>query len=430
MASGELIARWVHANSDALIAFVQALVRAGEPDSPDAAPPVEAAQRLVAAEAKSFGFDVETRLVELDRLRDHDGFLDARIDHSGRPYVIARLRGEERRRSLLLNSHVDVVPAGDDSRWTWPPFSGDLVDGVIHGRGSVDAKGPLAALLFGAACAKAVAGDPLGDLTVVSVADEESGGMCTLDSLRQGDRADAVIVGEPTEVGIAPAARGATGFRLTVHGRQAHSGAAFEGVNAIAKAASYMTAIDQLQARLDRDQPNDLYRELPVAHAFNIGSIQGGGFLGVVPDACVVGGVAPAIGDEAVADARRSLTAAIDHVTSSDPWLAEHPPLLEWVPPSFEPSYTPRDHEFVRVAQEAVASELGAPPVIQPLLGGSDLRFYSRHFGIPGIHIGPGGLKLGHGANEALAIAELIAATRAVAAIALDWTGGNHDPNR
>ena len=74
---------------------------------------------------------------------------------------------------------------------------------------------------------------------------------------------------------------------------------------------------------------------------------------------------------------------------------------------------------------EAVASELGAPPAIRPLLGGSDLRFYSRHFGIPGIHIGPGALKLGHGANEALAVAELIAATRAVAAITLDWTGGN-----
>ena len=224
---------------------------------------------------------------------------------------------------------------------------------MIHGRGSVDAKGPFAALLFGVACAKAVAGEALGDLTVASVADEESGGMCTLDSLVHGDRADAVVVGEPTEVGIAPAARGATGFQLTVHGRQAHSGAAFEGVNAIEKAAAYMTAINELQASLDRDQPNALYRGLPVAHVFNIGSIQGGGFLGVVPDVCTVGGVAPAIGDETIADARASLTTAIDRVTSNDPWLTEHPPLLEWAPPSFEPSYTPGDHEFVRVAQRS-----------------------------------------------------------------------------
>ena len=98
--------------------------------------------------------------------------------------------------------------------------------------------------------------------------------------------------------------------------------------------------------------------------------------------------------------------------------------MLEWVPPSFEPSYTPGDHEFVQVARQAVGRALDATPVIRPLLGGSDLRFYSRHFGIPGIHIGPGALRLGHGANEALEITELIAATKAVAAIAIDWTEG------
>jgi acetylornithine deacetylase len=137
-----------------------------------------------------------------------------------------------------------------------------------------------------------------------------------------------------------------------------------------------------------------------------------------------VGGVVPAIGDETVEDARAAFVTAIDGVTASDPWLTEHPPLLEWVPPSFEPSYTPRDHEFVQVACRALAGVLHTTPVIRPLLGGSDLRFYSRHFGIPGIHLGPGALRLGHGADETLAVAELIAATMAVAAIVLDWSGG------
>jgi len=195
-------------------------------------------------------------------------------------------------------------------------------------------------------------------------------------------------------------------------------------VNAIAKSMAYLVAIGHLQARLDRDRPNDLYQGLPVAHAFNIGSIEGGGFLGVVPDTCRVGGVVPAIGDETVADARAAFVTAIDDVTASDPWLKEHPPLLEWVPPSFEPSYTPGDHEFVQVACQAVGGALHTTPVIRPLLGGSDLRFYSRHFRIPGVHIGPGALRLGHGTDEALAVAELIAATKAVAAIAIDWTGG------
>ena len=424
MASGAPIAEWVETHADALIGFVQE------------ARPRRRARLFRRRPSGRGGPGARYRSGGVVRVRGRNSL--GRTRPTARP---RRLCGHLHRAlgSTLCDCatgwqrRTALAPPQQSCRCSprWRRLSlesaavlWELVDGLIHGRGSVDAKGPLAALLFGVACAKAIAGETLGDLTLVSVADEESGGMCTLDSLVHGDCADAVMIGEPTEVGIAPAARGATGFRLTVHGRQAHSGAAFEGVNAIAKAAACMTAIDELQASLDRDRPNDLYRELPVAHAFNIGSIQGGGFLGVVPDTCIVGGVAPAIGDETIADARTSLTTAIDQVTAKDPWLTEHPPLLEWVPPSFEPSYTPGDHEFVRVAQAAVARELGAPPVIGPLLGGSDLRFYSRHFGIPGIHIGPGALKLGHGANETLAVAELVAATRAVAAITLDWTGG------
>ena len=104
--------------------------------------------------------------------------------------------------------------------------------------------------------------------------------MCTLDSILEGQRADAALIGEPTQLAIAPASRGATGFRLTVRGLHAHSGAAFEGVNAISKAATYIEGIDQLQRELDRDRPNELYRRLPVAHAFNIGTIRGGSFTG------------------------------------------------------------------------------------------------------------------------------------------------------
>jgi acetylornithine deacetylase len=417
------VAAWVDEHADDLVDFVRELVRAGRPIE-SGEPGVEAAQSLVAERAAAFGLGVTRRLVDTDAVRSHPGFVDAGIDLGLRPYVVATLPGEGGGRSLVLNGHVDVVPAGDETLWDRTPYSGELADGRVHGRGAVDAKGPLAALLYGIAAARELAGGPLGDLTLVSVADEESGGMCTLDSLLAGYTADAALVGEPTGIGIAPAARGATGFRVTVRGRQAHAGAAFEGVNAIAKAAALVAAIEELQRRLDREQPNELYRQLPVAHAFNIGTIQGGGFTGVVPDACTLAGVAPAIGDETVADAKASLKAAVDAVAAGDPWLAENPPALEWTPPCFEPSHTPVDHELVRTAAYAVERELGSAPAIGPLLGGSDLRFYTRYHGIPGIHLGPGTLRLAHGTNEALPVHELLAATRAVAAIILDWSGG------
>src|SRR5262249_3211281 len=154
--------------------------------------------------------------------------------------------------------------------WTELPFSAADTNGDIHGRGASDAKGPFAAALFGAACAAAVA-QLRGDLTVVAATDEETGGMSTLASLLDGITADGVLVGEPTELDLAPACRGFLSFKVTVRGRHAHAGAGFEGVNAIVKAALCVTALDALQHELDRKYPTELYEQLPIGHLINVG---------------------------------------------------------------------------------------------------------------------------------------------------------------
>src|SRR5204862_1710759 len=136
-------------------------------------------------------------------------------------------RGEGR--SLILNGHVDVVGVADNACWTYPPFGGEVVDGRIVGRGTADAKGPLVALLFGLACARELSGGLAGDVSVVSVADEEVAGLGTESALAAGGRADAAGVGEPTRLAVAPASRGAVTFRLEVSGAEAHAGAAFLG---------------------------------------------------------------------------------------------------------------------------------------------------------------------------------------------------------
>ena len=112
-------------------------------------------------------------------------------------------------------------------------------------------------------------------------------------------------------------------------------------------------------------------------------------------------------------------------MTARDPWLVEHPPELEWTPPAFEPSYTAPDSDLITAALRASSHELGAAAAIRPLLGGSDLRFYTRYFGIPGFHFGPGALRSAHGIDEVLPVSELVNATRAVASFILDWCGGS-----
>lgn len=413
---------WVDRRSDEIRSFLQELIRARPETDEDPTDASAAQERLVAA-ADGLGFDVSVGHAELDRLRDHPGYFASARGGSSRAYVAAGAPGAGGGRSLVVNGHIDVVAAGDPATWARAPFSGDFAGGMVHGRGAADAKGPLAAGLFAAACAREVSAGLQGDLTVVAATDEELGGMSTLGSLLDGITADAAVVCEPTDLAVAPAGRGVTGFRVTVEGRHAHAGAAFEGVNAISKAARIVAAIDAFEADLDRRRPNPLYRDVPVAHCFNVGVVRGGEWLGGVPERCVVEALAPVIGDEDVAEMRSLVREEIGRVAGADEWLAAHPPQLEWIAPWFEPAFTPPEHPFVQLAAGALESAAGAAPAVTPLLGGSDLRFYSRYFGIPGVHLGPGAMRLGHGPDELVPFDEVLTATRAIARLIVGWCG-------
>ena len=93
----------------------------------------------------------------------------------GQPNLIARLPGVGSAAPLLLQGHVDVAPA-DPSRWQQPPFGGDIVGGVLWGRGSLDMKGGIAMMLHAIMRAKADGMTPVGDIVLALVCDEESGG--------------------------------------------------------------------------------------------------------------------------------------------------------------------------------------------------------------------------------------------------------------
>jgi acetylornithine deacetylase/succinyl-diaminopimelate desuccinylase-like protein len=91
-----------------------------------------------------------------------------------RPNLIARLRGEGRAPALLLQGHVDVVPA--TGSWSRPPFSGDLAGGYVWGRGALDMKGGVAMMLAAFLQAAEAEARPPGDVVLCLLSDEEAGG--------------------------------------------------------------------------------------------------------------------------------------------------------------------------------------------------------------------------------------------------------------
>ncbi|PKB71956.1 MAG: hypothetical protein BZY87_03030 [SAR202 cluster bacterium Io17-Chloro-G6] len=94
---------------------------------------------------------------------------------SSRPNLIARLPGDGSAPPLLLQGHIDVVPA-DPAHWQQAPFGGDLVDGYLWGRGSLDMKSGIAMMIYALVQAKADAMTPAGDIVLAVMCDEEAGG--------------------------------------------------------------------------------------------------------------------------------------------------------------------------------------------------------------------------------------------------------------
>ncbi len=161
----------------------------------------------------------------------------------GRTNVVGVARGSGGGRSLLLNAHMDTVGvAGMEA-----PFEPAVRDGRLHGRGSGDMKGSLAAtMLVGAA---AVREGFRGDLIVAAVADEEVGSLGT-EALVRRTTADAAIVTEPTDEVVAVAHKGFVAFEIETVGHAAHGSRPDIGVDAIAAMGPVLSGIAALDTRL------------------------------------------------------------------------------------------------------------------------------------------------------------------------------------
>ncbi|MEM4329321.1 MAG: M20/M25/M40 family metallo-hydrolase, partial [Candidatus Caldarchaeum sp.] len=148
--------------------------------------------------------------------------------------------------TVVLNSHLDTVPAGSPERWPFHPFETGVSDGFLCGRGSVDAKGCLASML--AALASLSRSEKLsGRVVLMAVADEEVGGLGTLSTMKELEKVDYVVVGEPTSMEICVASRGRVEITAEFHGKPSHAALPEKGVNALAKAAKAVLKVAEME---------------------------------------------------------------------------------------------------------------------------------------------------------------------------------------
>jgi putative selenium metabolism hydrolase len=180
------------------------------------------------------------RLVEAEML--DLGYADVRIDEAGN--VLGRVPGGDAP-ALMFNTHLDHVDVGDHDRWPHPPYSGEIHDGSVWGRGAVDIKGPMSAQVHGVARLLRSGRRPAGDVWVTAVVQEEIGGVGAR-WLQERLSTPAVIVGEPSSNTLRRGHRGRCELIVHVVGRSIHASVPAEGINPWYSLARFLDGLDAL----------------------------------------------------------------------------------------------------------------------------------------------------------------------------------------
>ena len=378
---------------------------------------------VVAAACAEQGLAVSQVEATPDMIAPYYDHVGEETRFANRPNIVGVRRGAGGGRSILLNAHIDTVENGDRATWTRDPLGGEVVGDRLYGRGSCDMKGGLVSHLAALAALDACGIRLRGDVTVAATVGEEDGGVGALAVILAGYRADAVLITEPTRLALVPAQGGSLVFRLTVPGVSAHACVRDEGVSAFEKFLPFFADLQALEAERNRTLQHPLYTHIANKIPINIGVVRAGNWASTVPESLVAEGRIGLIPGEEMGPFRDVIRERLLAVAARDPWLRDHPPTLEWFGGQFAPAETPAGAPICRAVIGAHERVTGAPPAVEGVTYGADMRLFTLIGGMPCVMYGAGDVNHAHHADEHISLPDLLTATRTIAELLIDWCG-------
>lgn len=390
--------------------------------------------KYVSAYMSDMGLDVETLC----------------FDKEGkRPNVAGTYRGTGGGRTILFNAHMDVVPIDEPDKWKHSPFSGDIADNRVYGRGSNDDKQGIAAFTFAVKALQAAGVKLRGDVILLPSAGEESceggtygPGPAVRELMKRENKPTGAVVGELSSMDILIESASLFFFEVVVKGKTCHCGSRNQcifpqpygipsgnkmGVDAL----EHLMPIIEMFYKKEKDWNLNTMRS-PVmgtgdsmgigAFTINPSSFSGGGYIGSVPaEARITYGVwfDNKISQE---DMMKEIRESIDAVCFNDSWLRENPP--EIIMPIIQdwPGYnTDRDGDFVRTVAAASREALGREPVVTGFKAACDATWIAEA-GVPVVTLGNGTMANSiHTIDEFCDIDELLECAKTYANIMIEW---------
>lgn len=361
------------------------------------------------------GAVAELIVAELTRL----GLKDTRIDPMGN--VIACL-GTGEGPTLLFDAHMDTVDVGERAAWRHDPYGAVIEDQVLYGRGAVDTKGSIAAMVYGAKRLLDAGLPRRGTLVLAMVVQEEPcEGLAIREVIEeQGIRPDYCIVGEATNLSLARGHRGRLEACITLRGRSSHSSMPDAGQNAIYSAARVIVGIELLAQQLNHD--SFLGRgSIAVTQIESLAESRN-----AVPHHCTLIVDRRLTSDETEVKVLTELRRVISRegvaaeVTVPDYLATSYTGYPCRARQYFPPWVLAENHPFIARCSQALEGVLGGRPRLSCWQFSTDGVYTAGVAGIPTLGFGPGEERYAHTSEEQIRLADVVAAARGYAAIAAE----------
>jgi len=356
---------------------------------------------------KSLSMQEKEVQLELKRQMEEAGFDEVRIDGLGN--VIGRIGNGKK--ILAIDGHMDTVDLGNLENWTFDPLGGEIKDGFVHGRGTVDQEGGPAAFVTSGRILKELGFDK--NLTIYfvgSVMEEDCDGLCWKYIVEEeGIRPDFAISTEPTNLNIYRGHRGRMEIRVTFKGISSHGSAPERGKNAIYMASKAALEVEKLNERLAFD-------------AFlGKGSITISEFVSGSPSLCAVADYAHLHLDRRLTwgETKESAVAEVEAIVKDFGGKVE---VLYYEEKAYTglkygmKKYYPtwkiaEDHEVVQKGVSSFEKLFGQKPLVDKWTFSTNGVTINGYYGIPLIGFGPGNEVLAHAPNEKVPIDDLVKAS-------------------
>lgn len=364
---------------------------------------------------KSLSSEEEAVQNELMQQMQHAGFDEVKMDGLGN--VIGRIG--DGKKILAIDGHMDTVDAGNLNNWDFDPFSGEIKDGYVHGRGSVDQKGGPAAFVTSGRILKEFGFDK--DLTIYfvgSVMEEDCDGLCWKYIIEEDDiRPDFVISTEPTNLNVYIGHRGRMEMHVSFQGVSSHGSAPERGKNAIYMASRAALEIEKLNDRLKSDD------------FLGKGSVTISEIVSGSPSLCAVADFARLHLDRRLTWGETKESAIEEIKQLLNPNEAGVSLLqyrekaftgLEYGMEKYYPTWKiPVDSPIVQTGINAFKELYEKEPETGKWTFSTNGVTINGIYGIPTIGFGPGNEELAHAPNEKVPVSDLVKASAFYAAFAL-----------